>query len=123
MDNVKRDILDFIDAFNDEVAMFKELEYEFFQEREEISKVLTKEHPMASMNNMNETYNKMLGLGFDLLIHGLNYKEYQNLMKKNLVKVDEEFLLQLRSLSMMTKEKVERYQFVKNNLKQALSRA
>lgn len=123
MDNYKKDVLDFIDAFNNEVAMFRDLEFEFFQEREEISKALAQnqvESPLALGNKKQEAYNTMLGYGFDLLLHGLNYKEYQDLMKQKLVKVDEDFLLQLKSLSLITNEKMERYRMMKNGLKESL---
>lgn len=117
-------ILESVDAFNEEVRMFKELEYEFFQEQEQISRALTNSELDDSSvlgNKTQEAYNMMLGAGFELLLHGLNYDDYHKLMQDNLLKIDEGLMLQLRSLSMITKEKMVKYNLIKSRVRRAVT--
>lgn len=123
MDNIDN-ILESVDAFNEEVRMFKELEYEFFQEQEQISRALANNESDDSPvfgNKAQEAYNLMLGAGFELLLHGLNYESYRKLMRNKLLEVDEELITQLKSLSKITKKKAGKYNLIKNQVKQAFT--
>ncbi len=111
-------VLDIIDNFNDDIQLLDRLEADFFEEKVKVQKIVETYQKIEKKiigSPASDYYHKLMEVGYELMFHALNYKQYQNLMK-NLVQIDNDFLYQLHSLSLMTNKLTKKYQLVKKHL-------
>ncbi len=106
--------LAYLDNFKEEIKTLEQIEQVLIQEHEKVkNKITVKENLIG--NNALGLFNKIIALSYEVMMHRWNYKVYQDMMK-SITFTDEAFLLQLHSLSLITKSLIQRHYAIEKDL-------